>query len=144
MVKDEKLISRLGKPCYTCDDTGVATPEAREQVLDRTSQFFPPELLNLNRLDSGSYLANSTRIHPPSSFSALKTSHIVLDVDSATNELLACQCYSELHGACAIACVVHTNVLFPLAQDLLRMTIRYIVICSVCFDIDLIPVLNYY
>ncbi|TFY76866.1 hypothetical protein EWM64_g7147 [Hericium alpestre] len=32
------------------DENGVVTPEARNEVLERTSEFFPPELLN--RLDS--------------------------------------------------------------------------------------------
>jgi ATP-dependent Clp protease ATP-binding subunit ClpB len=74
----------------------------------------------------------------------LKNRRIVLDVDDATKELLARQGYSELYGARAIARVVRTDVLFPLAQKLLRGTIRYVVICPVCFDMDLIPVLVYY
>ena len=73
----------------------------------------------------------------------LKNRRIVLDVDDATKELLARQGYSELYGARAIARVVRTDVLFPLAQKLLRGTIRY-VICPACFDVDLIPVLVYY
>lgn len=67
----------------------------------------------------------------------LKSRRIVLDVDDATKELLARQGFSELYGARAIARVVRTDVLFPLAQNLLRGTIRYVTIC-VCFDIDLI------
>jgi ATP-dependent Clp protease ATP-binding subunit ClpB len=62
----------------------------------------------------------------------LKNRRIVLDVDDATKELLARQGYSELYGARAIARVVRTDVLFPLAQKLLRGTIRYVVICPVC------------
>lgn len=118
-----------------CDNNGIVTPEAREQVLDRTSEFFPPELLNrldsmivFNKLSRESILqVVSLRLKDVAD--RLKDRHIVLDVDDATNELLARQGYSELYGARAIARVVRTDVLFPLAQKLLRGTIRYVVIC---------------
>ena len=74
----------------------------------------------------------------------LKNRRIILDVDDASKELLARQGYSELYGARAIARVVRTDVLFPLAQKLLRGTIRYVVIYPVCFDTNLIPVLDNY
>lgn len=49
---------------------------------------------------------------------------ITLDVDQPTREWLASAGYSEVYGARAIARVVRTEVLFPLAQRLLNGTIR--------------------
>jgi ATP-dependent Clp protease ATP-binding subunit ClpB len=47
-----------------------------------------------------------------------------MEVDSAAKELLAKQGYSDVYGARAIARVVRTDVLFPLAQKLLKGTVR--------------------
>lgn len=49
---------------------------------------------------------------------------ITLDVDDAATDLLAKEGYSDVYGARAIARVVRTDVLFPLAQKLLKGTIR--------------------
>jgi ATP-dependent Clp protease ATP-binding subunit ClpB len=54
----------------------------------------------------------------------LKSRRITMDVDSAAKELLAKQGYSDVYGARAIARVVRTDVLFPLAQKLLKGTVR--------------------
>ena len=54
----------------------------------------------------------------------LKNRRITMDVDRAARELLAKQGYSDVYGARAIARVVRTDVLFPLAQKLLKGTIR--------------------
>ncbi|KAF8720590.1 hypothetical protein AX14_010884 [Amanita brunnescens Koide BX004] len=128
------LTSNLGSDILAspgaCDNNGGVTPEAREQVLDRTSEFFPPELLNrldsmviFNKLSRESILqVVSLRLKDVAD--RLKSRRIVLDVDDATKELLARQGFSELYGARAIARVVRTDVLFPLAQNLLRGTIR--------------------
>ncbi|KAF8332525.1 P-loop containing nucleoside triphosphate hydrolase protein [Amanita rubescens] len=113
-----------------CDGDGVVTPEAREQVLERTSEFFPPELLNrldsmivFNKLSRESILqVVSLRLKDVAD--RLNDRRIVLDVDETAKEWLARQGYSELYGARAIARVVRTDVLFPLAQKLLRGTIR--------------------
>ena len=54
----------------------------------------------------------------------LKNRRITLDVDQTAREWLAKQGYSDVYGARAIARVVRTDVLFPLAQKLLKGTIR--------------------
>jgi len=54
----------------------------------------------------------------------LKSRRITLDVSEDARELLCQQGYSELYGARAIARVVRTDVLFPLAQKLLKGTVR--------------------
>lgn len=59
----------------------------------------------------------------------LKSRRITLDVDAPAREWLAQQGYSDLYGARAVARVVRTKVLFPLAQKLLNGTIR-LVQCS--------------
>ena len=56
----------------------------------------------------------------------LEPRHITMDVDNAAQEWLAQQGYSDVYGARAIARVVRTNVLFPLAQKLLQGTIRWV------------------
>ena len=47
-----------------------------------------------------------------------------MDVDEGARELLAQHGYSDTYGARAVARVVRTDVLFPLAQKLLKGTIR--------------------
>jgi ATP-dependent Clp protease ATP-binding subunit ClpB len=56
----------------------------------------------------------------------LKGRQITLDVDDTASEWLAGQGYSQVYGAGAIARVVRTDVLFPLAQKLLKGTIRWV------------------
>lgn len=114
------------------DNNGVVTPEARDQVLERTSEYFPPELLNrldsmlvFNKLSRESILQIvSLRLEDVAE--RLRHRRISLDVDSAAREWLAQQGYSDTYGARAIARIVRTQVLFPLAQKLLRGTIRYV------------------
>ncbi|KAK2467140.1 hypothetical protein APHAL10511_000689 [Amanita phalloides] len=125
------LTSNLGSDILAspgaCDPKGVVTPEAREQVLDRTSEFFP-----LNRLDSMVIFNKLSResilqvvgLRLRDVAERLKHRRIVLDVDGGAKEWLARHGYSELYGARAIARVVRTDVLFPLAQKLLRGTVR--------------------
>ena len=66
----------------------------------------------------------------------LKSKRITLDVDQKGREWLADQGYSEVYGARAIARVVRQEVLFPLAQKLLKGTIRYIVFSVSAFVFD--------
>ena len=54
----------------------------------------------------------------------LKSRRITLDIDIAARDWLAQHGYSDMYGARAIARVVRTDVLFPLAQKLLKGTIR--------------------
>ena len=111
-------------------ETGVVTSEARDEVIERTQEYFPPELLN--RLDS---IQVFNKLSRPSILKVvdlrlkdvaerLKSRRITLEVDDAAKEWLAKQGYSEMYGARAIARIVRTDLLFPLAQKLLRGTIR--------------------
>ena len=54
----------------------------------------------------------------------LKNRRITLDVDENAKDWLAKHGYSDAYGARAIARVVRTDLLFPLAQKLLKGTIR--------------------
>ncbi|KAK0195687.1 P-loop containing nucleoside triphosphate hydrolase protein [Armillaria mellea] len=128
------LTSNLGSDILahqtSCNEDGVVTPEARDEVLERTSSYFPPELLNrldtmlvFNKLSRQSILqVVSLRLNDVAD--RLKHRRITLDIDKDAREWLAKQGYSEVYGARAIARVVRTDVLFPLAQKLLRGTIR--------------------
>ncbi|KAJ4490392.1 P-loop containing nucleoside triphosphate hydrolase protein [Lentinula aciculospora] len=128
------LTSNLGSDILahksSCDDDGLILPDARDEVLQRTQEYFPPELLNrldsmlvFNKLSRQSILqVVSLRINDVAE--RLKNKRISLDVDQAAREWLAARGYSELYGARAIARVVRTDVLFPLAQKLLKGTIR--------------------
>ncbi len=108
------------------------TAEARDQVLERTAEYFPPELLNrldsmlvFNKLSKESILqVVSLRLNDVAT--RLKHRRITLDVDVPAQEWLANEGYSDIYGARAIARVVRTKVLFPLAQKLLHGTIRYV------------------
>lgn len=64
--------------------------------------------------------------------SRLKHRRITLDVDTTAREWLAVNGYSDIYGARAIARVVRTKVLFPLAQKLLYGTIRQVKIDYHC------------
>ena len=113
-----------------CDEDGVVTQEARDEVLEQTSSYFPPELLNrldsmlvFNKLSRASILqVVSLRLNDVAE--RLKSRRISLDVDDGAKEWLAKQGYSQVYGARAIARVVRSDVLFPLAQKLLKGTIR--------------------
>jgi len=128
------LTSNLGSDILadpsSCDGNGVVTEETKQLVIERTSEYFPPELLNrldtmlvFNKLSRQSILqVVSLRLNDVAE--RLKSRRITLDVDEATMELLLQRGYSDLYGARAIARVVRTDVLFPLAQKLLKGTIR--------------------
>ncbi|KIY43788.1 P-loop containing nucleoside triphosphate hydrolase protein [Fistulina hepatica ATCC 64428] len=128
------LTSNLGSDILAhptaCHNDGVITKEARQEVLQRTTEFFPPELLNrldsilvFNKLSRRSILeVVSLRLDGVAE--RLKSRHIELDVDDAARDWLAAKGYSDVYGARAIARVVRTDVLFPLAQKLLKGTIR--------------------
>ncbi|KAJ3480716.1 hypothetical protein NLI96_g8154 [Meripilus lineatus] len=128
------LTSNLGSDILAhasaSDENGVVTAEARDQVLERTSEYFPPELLNrldsmlvFNKLSKESILqVVSLRLNDVAE--RLKHRRITIDVDEPAREWLANAGYSDIYGARAIARVVRTKVLFPLAQKLLHGTIR--------------------
>ncbi|THG94437.1 hypothetical protein EW026_g7036 [Hermanssonia centrifuga] len=128
------LTSNLGSDILAhktaSDSNGVVTVNARDEVLERTSEYFPPELLNrldsmlvFNKLSRDSILqVVSLRLNDVQE--RLRHRRITLDVDEPARGWLAGQGYSDVYGARAIARVVRTKVLFPLAQKLLRGTIR--------------------
>ena len=100
--------------------------------MERTSEYFPPELLNrldsiivFNKLSRKSIL-DIVRLRLRDIATRLAERRITLDVDDAAKEWLAKKGYSEVYGARAIARIVRTDVLFPLAQKMLRGTIRYV------------------
>ena len=112
------------------DSTGVVTSEARAEVLERVKEEFPPELLN--RLDSMLVFNRLTRdsilrvvdLRLADVAARLVQRRIKLDVDDTARQWLAQKGFSDVYGARAIARVVRTEVLFPLAQKLLIGTIR--------------------
>lgn len=128
------LTSNLGSDILAhstaCDSNGVVIQAAKDEVLERTAGYFPPELLNrldsmlvFNKLTRGSILqVVSLRLKDVAE--RLKPRRITMDVDNAAQEWLAQQGYSDVYGARAIARVVRTDVLFPFAQKLLQGTIR--------------------
>jgi ATP-dependent Clp protease ATP-binding subunit ClpB len=94
------------------------------------AEYFPPELLN--RLDSMlvfNKLSNQAILEVVDLRLAevadrLKNRRITLNVEKNAKEWLAKEGYSDMYGARAIARVVRTKVLFPLAQKLLGGTVR--------------------
>ncbi|KAL1673496.1 P-loop containing nucleoside triphosphate hydrolase protein [Schizophyllum commune] len=128
------LTSNLGSDILAhktaSDEQGVVTAAARDEVLERTSEYFPPELLNrldamlvFNKLSRESVLqVVDLRLKDVSE--RLAHRRIRIDVDQGARDWLASKGYSDVYGARAIARVVRSEVLFPLAQKLLRGTIR--------------------
>ncbi|KAE9397053.1 P-loop containing nucleoside triphosphate hydrolase protein [Gymnopus androsaceus JB14] len=105
-----------------CNEDGVVLPDARDEVIQRTQEYFPPELLN--RLDS-MLVFNKLSKQSILQVVSLRLNDIAERLkNKPAREWLANQGYSELYGARAIARVVRTDVLFPLAQRLLKGTIR--------------------
>ncbi|KAL0954188.1 hypothetical protein HGRIS_005316 [Hohenbuehelia grisea] len=128
------LTSNLGSDILahktSCDDNGVVTKEARDEVIERTTEYFPPELLNrldsmlvFNKLSKESIL-QVVELRLADVATRLAARRISLDINSEAKDWLAKRGYSEVYGARAIARIVRTDVLFPLAQKLLRGTIR--------------------
>jgi len=112
------------------DSSGAVTPEARAEVLERVTEQFPPELLNrldsmlvFNRLAHESIL-RVVDLRLGDVAARLAQRRIKLDVDDAARAWLTQKGFSDVYGARAIARVVRTEVLFPLAQKLLVGTIR--------------------
>ena len=114
-----------------CEADGVVTPEAKTEVLERVTEYFPPELLNrldsmlvFNKLSRRSIL-DVVALRLKDVAERLAARRITMDVDDKAREWLADHGYSDVYGARAIARVVRTDVLFPLAQKLLKGTIRW-------------------
>ncbi|KAJ7227717.1 P-loop containing nucleoside triphosphate hydrolase protein [Mycena haematopus] len=125
------LTSNLGSNILAhptaCTEDGVVTAEARQQVLDLTAEYFPPELLNrldtmlvFNKLSRQSIL-QVVGLRLQDVAARLSDRRITLDVDERARQWLAEHGHSDVYGARAIARVVRTDVLFPLAQKLLRV-----------------------
>ncbi|TFY62194.1 hypothetical protein EVG20_g6795 [Dentipellis fragilis] len=128
------LTSNLGSDILAhetaSDENGVVTPEARDEVLERTAEFFPPELLNrldsmlvFNKLNHESIL-QVVQLRLNDVAKRLEPRRITMDIDEVATRWLADNGYSKVYGARAIARVVRTKVLFPLAQKMLNGTIR--------------------
>ncbi|KAJ2917082.1 hypothetical protein MD484_g3350, partial [Candolleomyces efflorescens] len=120
----------LAHPTASDPETGVVNAEAKEEVLQRTQEYFPPELLNrldtiqvFNKLSRKSILA-VVDLRLKDVAERLKPRRITLDVDDGAKDWLARHGYSDIYGARAIARIVRTDLLFPLAQKLLKGTIR--------------------
>ena len=119
----------LADPTATLED-GIVAPHARDAVLARTESHFPPELLNrldatvvFNKLSRKSILS-VVDLRLADVAARVRDRRMSLDVDDAAKQWLADKGYSDVYGARAIARVVRTEVLFPLAQKLLSGTIR--------------------
>jgi ATP-dependent Clp protease ATP-binding subunit ClpB len=114
------------------DGNGVVTPEARDAVLARTGTFLPPELLNrldevlvFNKLSRASILqVVDLRLRDVGRH--ISDRRMTLDVDDAARTWLAEKGFSDVYGARAIARTVRTEVLFPMAQKIIRGTIRFV------------------
>ena len=99
----------------SCDENGVVSKEARDLVLERTSEYFAPELLNrldsilvFNKLSRESVLqVVSLRLKDVSD--RLRDRRITMDVDDDAKEWLAKKGYSDIYGARAIARIVRTK-----------------------------------
>lgn len=112
------------------DNSGVVTSSARSEVLERVSEQFPPELLNrldsmlvFNRLSHNSVL-RVVDLRLGDVATRLEQRRIKLDVDDAARAWLAEKGFSDVYGARAIARIVRSEVLFPLARKMLVGTIR--------------------
>lgn len=114
------LTSNLGSNILahpsSCDENGVVSKEAHDLVMERTSEYFAPELLNrldsilvFNKLSKESILeVVSLRLKDVAD--RLQDRRITLDVDDGAKDWLAKQGYSDLYGARAIARIVRTKV----------------------------------
>ena len=128
------LTSNLGSDILahtsSTDASGAVTADARADVLARTTEYFPPELLNrldaplvFNKLARDSILSVvDLRLRDVAA--RLADKRITLDVDAEAKTWLAERGYSEVYGARAIARVVRSEVVFPLARMVLKGVVR--------------------
>ncbi|KAF8268823.1 P-loop containing nucleoside triphosphate hydrolase protein [Lactarius quietus] len=131
-VRPTSLVSSdiLAHPSASDSSSSAVTPEVRIEVLERVKEEFPPELLN--RLDSMLVFNRLTRssilrvvdLWLADVAARLAQRCIKLNVDDAAHAWLAQKGFSDLYGARAVARVMRSEVLFPLAQKLLVGTIR--------------------
>lgn len=128
------LTSNLGSDVLAdpsaSDSSGKVTPDAQKAVLDRVAEVFPPELINrldsqvvFNKLSRESILKIvSLRLNDVAE--RVKDRRITLEVSDSAREWLADEGWSDIYGARAVARVVRTKLMFPLAKKLLAGTIR--------------------
>lgn len=114
------LTSNLGSDILvhptSCNERGIVSKEARDLVLERTSEYFAPELLNrldsilvFNKLSKESVLeVVSLRLKDVSE--RLRDRRIVMDINDDAKEWLAKKGYSDAYGARAIARIVRVKV----------------------------------
>jgi ATP-dependent Clp protease ATP-binding subunit ClpB len=106
------------------------TPSAKTAVLNRVAETFPPELINrldsqvvFNKLSRESIMAIvGLRLNDVAE--RLKDRRITLEVSDSAKEWLASEGWSDEYGARAVARVVRTELMYPLAKKLLAGTIR--------------------
>lgn len=110
--------------------SGEVTPSAREAVLGRVAETFPPELINrldaqivFNKLSKDSIM-DIVGLRLNDVAERLKDRRITLEVSDSAKEWLANEGWSDLYGARAVARVVRTKLMYPLARKLLAGTIR--------------------
>ncbi|TFK62182.1 P-loop containing nucleoside triphosphate hydrolase protein [Pluteus cervinus] len=117
----------------SCDPTtGIVSPAAKSAVLERVSEYFPPELVN--RLDtiqvfnklSFEAVVDVVRLRIRDLEGRLSERRIELDLGEGNGvvETLARKGYSDVYGARAIEREVKRMVVFPLAGKMLRGSIR--------------------
>ncbi|PVF97013.1 putative chaperonin ClpB [Serendipita vermifera] len=128
------LTSNLGSDVMALPSStlpsGEVTEEARKEVLERVTEVFPPELINrldsqivFNKLSRDSILAIvGLRLNDVAE--RLKDRRITLEVSDSAKAWLADEGWSDLYGARAVARVVRTKLMFPLAKKMLAGTIR--------------------
>jgi len=110
--------------------SGEVTASAKEAVLSRVAETFPPELINrldsqvvFNKLSRDSIMAIvGLRLNDVAE--RLKDRRITLEVSDSAKEWLASEGWSDAYGARAVARVVRTELMYPLAKKLLSGAIR--------------------
>jgi ATP-dependent Clp protease ATP-binding subunit ClpB len=112
--------------------SGEVTEEAQKEVLERVTEVFPPELINrldsqvvFNKLSRESILA-IVDLRLNDILERLKDRRITIEVSDSAKAWLASEGWSDMYGARAVARVIRTKLMFPLAKKMLAGTIRYV------------------
>jgi ATP-dependent Clp protease ATP-binding subunit ClpB len=110
--------------------SGEVTEEAQKEVLERVTEVFPPELINrldsqvvFNKLSRESILA-IVDLRLNDILERLKDRRITIEVSDSAKAWLASEGWSDMYGARAVARVIRTKLMFPLAKKMLAGTIR--------------------
>jgi ATP-dependent Clp protease ATP-binding subunit ClpB len=124
------LTSNLGAPILASLPDGVASSEAKEEVLQEVRAYFSPEFLNrlddiilFNRLDRQA-MRGVVDVQLQRLEKLLKENELSLSIDKEAIDWLADSGYDAVYGARPLRRVIQRQILEPLAKMMLEGSVQ--------------------